>query len=377
MLKCFSFSFSYATIIKINLMVNNNKNTKILVAMSGGVDSSVAAKLLIDAGYQVTGVFLKFWHFGDNQTENICCSTESFNDAKKICQKLNIPLYTFNFEQTFKKEVVDNFINEYKNGRTPSPCVICNQKVKLGLLIKKARALGFNYVATGHYAEIKKHGQKICLWRGADSEKDQSYFLSRLTLKDLTHLIFPLGHLTKKQVRALAQKYHLPAAHKKESQEVCFLGSINLNSFLKNFINIKPGIIKNEKNQTIGEHLGAPLYTLGQRQGLKINQPGPFYVYKINAKKNIISATNNTQNQFLNTKKMSVKKINWLSDKSPRLPLKCLCQIRSRHKPATCVIYKKGATYQIVFSKPQRAITPGQNAVFYQDKKLLGCGLIK
>ncbi|HPI67568.1 MAG TPA: tRNA 2-thiouridine(34) synthase MnmA [bacterium] len=357
--------------------MTNNKKIKVLVAMSGGVDSSVAAKLLINAGHEVAGIFLKFWHFGDNCAENICCSTESFNDAKKVCQKLNIPLYTFNFAQPFKKEVVDNFINEYKNGRTPSPCVICNQKVKLGLLIKKARALGFAYVATGHYAQIKKQGQKFTLWRTKDLLKDQSYFLSRLTPNDLKYLLFPVGPLTKNQVRALAQKYHLPTAHKKESQEICFLGALTLNNFLKNFINIKPGPIKNEKNQTIGEHLGAPLYTLGQRQGLKINQPGPFYVYKINAQKNIIYVTPNPQSQLLNTKKMLVKKVSWLSAKTPPLPLKCLCQIRSRHKPAACIINKKGANYQIIFTQPQKAITPGQNAAFYQGKKLLGCGVIK
>lgn len=356
---------------------------KIAVAMSGGVDSSVAAKLLKDQGHEVAGIFLHFWKEeqpplikgsrGGLDFENKCCSAEALLDARRVADKIGIPLYTLNLAEIFKKRVVDNFLAEYANGRTPNPCVICNKRVKLGHLIKQAKKLGFDYVATGHYV-INKRGK---LYRAKDKNKDQSYFLYTFSQEELNHLLFPLGNYTKTQVRGLAKKFKLPVAEKPESQEICFISDKSHNEFLRRHLKLKPGLIKTFDNKTIGAHQGLPLYTVGQRKGIEIGGTGPYYAAKMDYKKNILYAVNSHDNKILYSHKLIAKNVNWLLAVEPDLPLNCQAVIRYRHKSVKCTVIKISKNkFKIKFTQPQRAITPGQSVVFYKGEQILGGGII-
>lgn len=351
---------------------------KVLVAMSGGVDSSVAAQLLKNQGYDVAGVFLHFWkdESAGEKHENRCCSLESLLDAKAVAGKIGIPLYTFNFSEPFKKAVVDNFLSEYEAGRTPNPCVVCNRKIKIGLLLKHARALGYDYVATGHYLSIKKVGHDYKLFKAKDKNKDQTYFLYTFGPEELKHLLFPLGGYIKPQVRKLAAKYKLAVAGKAESQDICFLSGDH-NNFLKKYLELKPGDIKIlETGEKIGEHLGLPLYTIGQRRGL-VGGTGPYYVAKFDYKKNILYVVKNWNEAILYQPGLIAKNVNWLNGRPPKRALKCEAVIRYGHKAVKCTVFPKNKLdYRVEFKEPQRAVTPGQSVVFYNKKQVLGGGII-
>ncbi len=346
--------------------------------MSGGVDSSVAAQLLKNQGYDVAGVFLHFWKdetMGPG-AENRCCSLESLLDAKAVANKIGIPLYTFNFSEPFKKAVVDNFLSEYKAGRTPNPCVVCNKRIKLGLLLKHARALGFDYVASGHYLNIKKVGRGYQLFKAKDKNKDQSYFLYTFTPDELAHLMFPLGNYTKPQVRKLAAKFKLTVAAKPESQDICFLSGSH-NNFLKKYLKLIPGDIRIlGTNEKIGEHQGLPLYTIGQRRGL-VGGTGPYYAAKFDYKKNILYVVKNWNENILYEEGLIAKKVNWLSGRAPQRAFKCGAVIRYGHPAVSCMVSPKNKTdYLVIFNKSQRAVTPGQSVVFYDKQRVLGGGII-
>ncbi|MGA2418005.1 MAG: tRNA 2-thiouridine(34) synthase MnmA [Candidatus Staskawiczbacteria bacterium] len=349
--------------------MSKNTNKKIIVAMSGGVDSSVAAALLKKQGYFVVGVFMKFWKDGSDG-KNRCCSIESEKLARLVTKKIGIPFYIVNIEKKFKKKVVDYFLQEYKKGNTPNPCVVCNKEIKFGFLIKKALSLGADFIATGHYAQIK-NGR---LLKGADKDKDQSYFLWQLNQKQLSRVLFPVGGYTKTEVRKLAKKFKLPTAGIPESQEVCFIQN-STNEFLKKYLKTKPGKILNSTGKIVGEHSGLWFYTIGQRKGLKINQ-GPWFVVDKNFKKNILIVSKN-KNDLLK-KELVVKDVCWISGKEPKLPMKVKCKIRYKSELADALIRSnKGGGVKIIFQKPQRAITPGQSAVFYKGNELLGGGVIE
>jgi tRNA-specific 2-thiouridylase len=357
---------------------NRRKNTqKIIVAMSGGVDSSVAAALLKGAGFDVIGVFMKFWSEpGKNGLVgawNRCCSPEAEKRARQVAANLNIPFYIFNFEKEFKKRIVDYFLKEYKAGLTPNPCIVCNKEIKFGLLLEKALVLNADYVATGHYARLQKKKDGTHLLKGKDKEKDQSYFLCQLNQKQLKHILFPIGNYTKAQVRKLAKKFKLPVSKTPESQEVCFIQT-TINDFLARYIKQKSGKIVDTKGKILGYHQGLTFYTIGQRKGIKL-PGGPFYVLDKNLKKNILIVTRNKKDLF--KKELVAKKVNWISGKKPKLPLKIKAKIRYRHKPSLATIHKiQNTKYKILFSSPQRAVTPGQSVVFYQGQELLGGGII-
>lgn len=355
------------------------KKLKILVAMSGGVDSSVAAQLLKNQGHEVAGVFLHFWKdesLGE-KAENRCCSLESLLDAKSVAGKIGIPLYTFNYSESFKKAVVDNFLSEYKNGQTPNPCVVCNREVKIGRLLKQARALGFDYVATGHYLKIKKIGRQIKLFKAKDKNKDQSYFLYTFKPEELKHLLFPLGNYTKPQVRKLAEKFKLKVAAKPESQDICFLSGDH-NNFLKKYLKLQAGDIRLlETNEKIGEHSGLPLYTIGQRRGL-VGGTGPYYVAKFDYAKNTLLVVKNWNEAILYQPGLIANNVNWLSGRILKKSLKCEAVIRYGHPAVKCTVTPKDKQkYLVKFNKPQRAITPGQSIVFYHQAQVLGGGIIK
>lgn len=337
-----------------------DKNKKVIVAMSGGVDSSVAAALLKKQGFDVIGVFMKFWSPTGSTKENRCCTPDSEKRARLVAKKLGIPFYVYNFEKEFKKRVVDYFLKTSKKGDTPNPCVVCNKDIKFGLLLDKALKLGADYVATGHYAQIK--GDKLLMAK--DKNKDQSYFLWQLNQKQLKRVLFPVGKYTKTQVRALAKKFKLPTADTPESMEVCFVNK-SVGDFLSKYLKKKPGNIIDVDGNILGRHQGLWFYTIGQRKGIGIASKKPYYVLEKNIKKNELIVTQ----KDLFSKELTIKDVKWISGKQP---LKANVKIRYRSQLVPATIYNN----RIVLKKPQRAITPGQSAVFYIGRELIGGGII-
>ena len=383
----------------------------VAVAMSGGVDSSVAALLLRQQGYRIVGLTMQLVPCGGEKVGG-CCGIEAVRSAQKVCKKLGVPHYVVNFCEPFKQTVIKNFIQEYGRGHTPNPCVACNEKIKFDLLLKKALDIGADYLATGHYAIKKSKKQKAKskiiyeLQKGKDKNKDQSYFLYRLTQSQLKYLLFPLGNLTKPQVRRLAAKAGLPTATKPESQEICFIPDNNYRKFLAGAVSVKnePGLIVDKKGKILGRHSGLSQYTIGQRKRLgclkiknqksKItsqksktaeNQIRPHYVIKIDVKNNklIVGAEKD-----LYQKKCLAKNVNWINGQVPKLPFSVVAKIRYRSPVAKVTLKKQGQNLLCRFVKPQRAITPGQSIVFYlprgrkatlrgQGSQVLGGGIIE
>lgn len=351
------------------------QNKKIIVGVSGGVDSSVALILLKQQGWQPIAVTLQLpiWQNKCNSLcENVCCTKESRLRAKAVCEKLNIPYHIIDARKDFDKKVVDYFTAEWKAGRTPNPCVVCNRKLKFKYLFGFAKKHGIKFVATGHYAKTK-NGK---LYLAKDNTKDQTYSLSFLKKQWLKNIIFPLANLTKKQVYEIARNNGLNFYGKiKQSQDFCFVSGKSLPEFLKTTIKHRAGSFKTLDNETIGKHNGAFLFTIGQRKGINPavgGANGPWYVVKIDGKKNIVYVSRDSKD--LLTKTMQIKNPNWLVD--ILFPLRAKVKIRSTHQPALATINKKGRNIIVSFNKKQRAITPGQFAVFYKNKQVLGAGQI-
>jgi len=376
--------------------------------MSGGVDSSVTAALLERADFDVTGVFMKFWSEPDKNglvgVGNRCCSPEAEVRARKVAKILKIPFYVFNFEKEFKKRIVDYFLTAHKKGITPNPCVVCNKEIKFGLLLEKALTLSADFVATGHYARLKNVGSETKLLKAKDKTKDQSYFLWALSQKQLRRTLFPLGNYRKTQVRELAKELKLPffsgldRNKVPESQEICFVDD-SIGEFLRRRIKLKPGKIINTRGEILGKHQGLPLYTIGQRKGIglpggpafaktvsfaevasatKAESAGkPYYVLDKDIKKNFLVISKNERDLY--KKELFLKEIHWISNKSPRLPLKIKTKIRYRQPLVSAVLYPEQKTkgYKLVFRVSQRAVTPGQSAVFFKGREVLGGAIIK
>lgn len=346
--------------------------------MSGGVDSSVACAFLKKKGFDVIGISMKLWPKEEcgYQRSTSCCSLEANSDARLVSEKLEIPFYVLDFHKEFKKEVVDYFTDEYLKGRTPNPCILCNEKIKFGVLIKKARELKAAYVATGHYAAIEYNRLKdiYLLKEGYDKRKDQSYVLFSLTQEQLSRILLPLGRLNKTKVRRYAQKLGLAIHNKSESQEICFVEDDYVKYLKKRFGDrIKPGPIINEHGDVLGTHKGIPFYTIGQREGLGIAYRHALYVIKIDKEKNAITVGPKDSRYF---KKIRVGNLNWIlrpHKDSTRVKVK----IRSQHKKKKATLKITGKTVDIIFDKPQESPTPGQAAVFYSRSTVLGGGWIE
>ncbi len=335
--------------------------------MSGGIDSSVAAALIKKSGAETVGVFMRLYPGSLRGSEKI---------ARKAAKILGIPFYVLNLEKEFKKKVIDYFLREYKKGRTPNPCVVCNKEIKFGLLLKQARKMGGDFLATGHYVRLRPEIRK--LYRARDKGKDQSYFLWQLKQRQLKSILFPLGDYTKKEVRNLAKKFKLPVLGIPESQEIRFIKD-KCDDFLIQHLKLNPGPIVEQAHygvkKIIGRHNGLCFYTIGQRKGVGLSG-GPWYVVNKDFKKNILIVSKNEKD--LEKKELIAENVNWISGNKPKLPLEIKAKIRYRHKLASATICRKiqRTKYKILFKKSQRAITPGQSVVFYKGQELLGGGII-
>ena len=353
---------------------------KVAVGMSGGVDSSVAAALLKKEGYDVIGIFMKYWSdpsiAAQVKASNKCCSVDAFEDGRRVSDVLDIPIYTLNFSDYFKKEIVEDFISEYKKGRTPNPCVKCNELVKFGMFWQKAKDLGCDYIATGHYARIEHREDGSHLYMPTDEHKDQTYFLYRLKQEVLQHVLFPLAGYTKDQVRKMAEEMGIPVAHKEDSQEICFVGDKKHYKFLSRHVEKHPGDFVMD-GVVVGQHEGLAFYTLGQRNGLEIQQPsGPFYVVGFDVDKNQVLVSNDPEHPALFNDEMYVENLSW-TQSEPEFPQTFDIRIRYRHEPLSGVIEPVGENrYKIQLDKKIRAITPGQSAVFFKGDEIMGGGII-
>ncbi len=350
------------------------KKGKVFVAMSGGVDSSVAAGLLVRQGYDVAGITLVFKPAEDSEDTSWCSGNEALDNARAVCGSLGIEHYAVNCAKEFEDEVLRPSWETYKSGRTPSPCILCNSKIKFRIIMEKAKEHGAEKLATGHYAIIE-HGAKPALRRGEYSHKDQTYFLFTLNKEQLNFTLFPLGKLRKPEVRDIAREMGFANAERKESQDACFISDdANFQEALRERFNAprRPGNIIDPSGKILGSHIGIHNYTIGQRRGLKIAMGTRAFVLKIDAEKNEVILTTNEQDLFSNT--VIAGDISWTGDVIPELPLRCEGQIRyrSRPSPGTASLLDDGRL-QMIFDKPQRAVSPGQALVLFNGDRVL-CG---
>jgi tRNA-specific 2-thiouridylase len=375
--------------------------TRIVVALSGGVDSSVAAALLQQQGHEVIGMMLRLWSEPGMEAANRCCTPDSLAMARRVAARLDIPFYAVDAQQIFRDVVVQYFLDGYTQGVTPNPCLVCNRYIRWDFLLNRALTLGASYLATGHYARItpspvsiasftrptpvseryepraEDDKKKIQLLRGVDSQKDQSYVLSVLTQEQLRHAIFPIGEYTKPQVRQLARDFELPVAERAESQDLCFLGDDDYRDFLRRHVPevVKPGSIINRNGQQVGEHRGLAFYTIGQRKGLGISSPVPMYVLAKDVSRNVLIIGKVDE---LGEQELTAGSVNWLSGEPPETPIRVQVKIRYKAVDAWGLVTPlDGTRIHIRFDNSFRDITPGQLVVFYEGDICLGSGIVE
>lgn len=362
-------------------MKSVNYDSKVIVGMSGGVDSSVAALLLLEQGYQVEGLFMKNWD-EDDGTE-YCTAKEDFADAQAVADKLGITLHGANFAAEYWDNVFEFFLAEYKAGRTPNPDILCNREIKFKAFLEYALQLEANYIATGHYSRRGESNGKSTLLKGLDVNKDQSYFLHSVGHSELGKTLFPLGEIEKPQVRRLALEHGLATANKKDSTGICFIGERRFKDFLQQYLPAQPGEIHDLEGAILGTHEGLMYYTIGQRQGMGIGglaQHGEaaWYVVDKDLAKNILIVGQGNDHPALFKASLTVTEIHWVAQEVPALPLSCVAKVRYRQADQACTLsHSDQHGYRVDFDELQRAITPGQSVVFYQKDCCLGGGVIE
>ncbi len=373
--------------------MKKSTGTKVVAAMSGGVDSSVAAALLKDQGYEVIGITMQIWPASAQAASagkpfSGCCGTEAAIDAKKVADRLGIPHYTLNFRDVFKDKVIADFIGEYKNGRTPNPCIRCNQFIKFDHLARKAKELGAEFVATGHYARIESRKSKVenrnnefKLLKGIDKRKDQAYVLYMMDQNSLAHTLYPLGQLTKDKVRKIAKDLELPVHDKEESQEICFVEDDDYGRFLKQTYPeaVRPGPIVDQAGKVVGQHEGIAFYTLGQRKGLGHHKGRPKYVIRLDRENNTVVIGDRKDTLG---KELIAEQVSYVSGVAPAGPLAVKAKIRYNSPEAEAILRDmgdgegRGRKAKVEFAEAQNAITPGQSVVFYKGDEVIGGGII-
>lgn len=355
--------------------------TKVIVGMSGGVDSSVAALLLQQQGYQVEGLFMKNWN-EDDGTE-YCTAMVDLADAAAVCKKLDIYLHTANFAKEYWDNVFEHFLSEYRAGRTPNPDILCNKEIKFRAFLDHALELGADYIATGHYARRRAVTEgNAQLLKGLDPEKDQSYFLHAVSGRELARTLFPVGELEKPAVRVLAEQHGLVTHDKKDSTGICFIGERRFKDFLRQYLPAQPGNIETLEGEVLGRHSGLMYHTIGQRQGLGIGGvrdagDAPWYVVDKDLDRNVLLVAQGKQHPRLFKQALTASELHWIDGSPPKLPLRCLAKTRYRQPDQACQLERSEQGYTVIFDQPQRAVTPGQSVVFYQGDICLGGGIIE
>lgn len=358
----------------------NNKDIRVVVAMSGGVDSSVAAALLKEQGYDVVGMMMRLWseETAAGGAHNRCCTPDQMADARRIANRLGIPFYVLDTKETFRNTVVQFFIDQHREGVTPNPCLECNRQIRFDFLLNNALALDAQYLATGHYARVARDDNgRYLLKKGLDEHKDQSYVLSVLGQEQLQHALFPVGEYTKPEVRQIAERFGLPTASKKDSQDLCFLGDGNYRRFLGQYAPevMVSGPIMRRSGEIVGEHGGLANYTIGQRKGLGVHAAEPLYVLGMNPQANALIVGTADE---LGSTQLTAKRVNWVSGETPDEPFHAQVKIRYKAKPVPALIEPLGNDrFRATFDEPLRDITPGQGAVIYEGDVCLGGGVIE
>lgn len=356
--------------------MKDNKDIRVVVGMSGGVDSSVAALLLKDQGYDVVGIFMKNWD--DTDDDGVCTATEDYEDVIRVCEQIDIPYYAVNFEKQYWDKVFTYFLDEYKQGRTPNPDIMCNKEIKFKAFLDHALSLGADYLATGHYARIQSTDGSVEMLRGVDENKDQTYFLNQLTEDVLKKVMFPLGDIPKSRVREIAKEHNLATATKKDSTGICFIGERNFKEFLSEYLPAQPGEMQTLSGEVKGKHDGLMYHTIGQRQGLGIGGPGePWFVVGKNLKKNILYVEQGFNHDSLYSDSIIATDLNFINDKNIKKQFTCTAKFRYRQKDAAVTVkVLENDTVEVLFDQQERAITPGQAVVFYDGDVCLGGGTI-
>jgi len=351
----------------------------IVVGVSGGVDSSVAALLLKNSGADIAGMFMQNWEEDDRMAD--CRAEEDRVDAIRVCGKLDIPFHARNFASEYWDRVFEHFLDEYRAGRTPNPDVLCNREIKFKTFLDHARALGADKIATGHYARTDESDGRHRLLRGRDSNKDQSYFLYTLGQEQLSHTLFPVGELPKPEVRQIARDAALPTHAKKDSTGICFIGERDFREFLGQYIPAQKGELQTPEGERIGDHDGVMYYTLGQRNGLGIggrkdSSNEPWYVVGKDVSKNILFVAQGNETQWLHSTKLTASEMSWVAGAAPDDEFVCTAKTRYRQPDQSCRVTLRGDECLVEFDEPQRAVTPGQSIVFYRGEECLGGGVI-